>query len=50
MYEMDFALLNNLQWLMYHKTKPNQLFYCGHSMSSILTNDLSALKMHFLEK
>ena len=26
MYKQDLAL-NNIQWLMYHKTQPNQIIY-----------------------
>ena len=30
MYKMDLAL-NNLQWLIYHKTKPNQNLTFGYA-------------------
>ena len=38
MYKMDLAL-NNLQWLIYHKTKPNQ-----NDLNSVL-NDPKSVDM-----
>ena len=46
MYKKDLAL-NNLKWLIYHKTKPNQIIYIQYMYKKDLAlNNLQWLICH----
>ena len=46
MCKMDLAL-NNLQWLIYHKTKPNQAnFKCNFAFVRLILNSLDSSSVH----
>ena len=49
MYKKDLAL-NNLQWLIYHKNKPNKLNKCGISTDTTLSSQVEYIDTKYWSK